>query len=158
MMKWSGLDHDSSDHLAPSNQSKRSNKSPRHSYPIVYIHVDTHISCGVVEKRGKNLSEKERAIFLRRCLPLLLYLLRIPFSLFFLYRKLNNELISGELEIPARCHHRQIVLGKREKKKVKRREKLERLEAFVSRRERAIRSRQSFGHQHKRRDVTHIIT
>lgn len=150
MMKVSGLDHDSSDHLSPLPISRKDRTNRPVTHIPTYTHTHTHISCGVVKKRGRTIS-------LRRCL--FYFKLSFPFFLFFscstVDRKLNNELISGELEIPSRCHHRQIVLSqkeRKERKKTNERER-ERLEAFVRcvcRRERAIRSRQSFGHQHKR--------
>lgn len=76
MMKVSGLDHDSSDHLAPLPISRKDRTNRPVTHIPTYTHTHTHISCGVVKKRGRTIS-------LRRCL--FYFKISFPFFLFFLF-------------------------------------------------------------------------
>ena len=148
-----GSDHDSCDHLAlPISEKDRTNRPVTHLPTLIRSHnVDTQ-SCGVRWKNHYSFSPVVLFVFsFFYILCIIYYLSRFPsFSLFALASSLfsskksleleQNELVfSGGLWIPARWHqNRQLVNRKGG----------HRPRGFrVCRRERAIRSRQSSGHQ-----------
>lgn len=129
------MDHDNWHHLC-CNQSKGSNKSLCHSSKR---HTQTLASC-----RGNHFSSS-----LKRILG---YFLSFLFFRFFQSRTTSSSLAGSEF-----LHVGTMAPSSVSAKSERRQSYIRTEESFcVCRRERAIRSRQSFGHQPQRRDVTYI--